>query len=182
MWLLSRVESGSYKLTEFRDDDSVPQYAVLSHTWIQRDEAEPTFRDLKEGTGQDKAGYEKIKFCGQRARRDELEYFWVDTCCINKENPSELSHAIRSMFRWYRNSAVCYVYLSDVYDSSVRRSWDSEFYRSRRSPAFQAVSLWDIHCHGLAEKSVSHGRTRVRHVSPRIKHTRCLVSSTWICR
>ncbi|KAI7059956.1 hypothetical protein KC365_g15179 [Hortaea werneckii] len=131
MWLLSRVESGSYQLTEFRDDDSLPQYAILSHTWIQRDDAEPTFRNLKEGTGQDKGGYEKIKFCGEQARRDGLKYFWVDTCCINKESHSELSHAIRSMFRWYRNSAVCYVYLSDVYDSSVRRSWDSEFYRSR---------------------------------------------------
>jgi hypothetical protein len=43
-----------------------------------------------------------------------LQYFWVDTCCINKSNNTELSEAINSMFRWYRNADKCYVYLSDV--------------------------------------------------------------------
>jgi hypothetical protein len=113
MWLLSRPDYGGYRLTEFHDD-SVPPYAILSHTWLQHDSAEPTFRDLKEGLGQEKLSYKKIEFCGEQAKRDGLEYFWVDTCYINKENHSELSHAIRSMFRWYRGSDVYYVYLSDV--------------------------------------------------------------------
>ncbi|KAF1828628.1 HET-domain-containing protein, partial [Decorospora gaudefroyi] len=38
----------------------------------------------------------------------------IDTCCINKSDNAELSHAIRSMFRWYHNAALCYVYPSDV--------------------------------------------------------------------
>lgn len=80
-------------------------------------------------------GYKKIEFCGEKAKRDGPEYFWMDTCCINKENHNELSHAIRSMFRWYRGSHVCYVYLSDVCigpdDLTMMRSWESEFYRSR---------------------------------------------------
>lgn len=133
MWLLSRPNHGGYRLTEFHDD-SLPPYAILSHTWIQHDGAEPTFRDLREGSGQEKLGYKKIEFCGEQAKRDGLEYFWVDTCCINKENHSELSHAIRSMFRWYRGSDVCYVYLSDVCspdNTIIVRSWESEFYRSR---------------------------------------------------
>jgi hypothetical protein len=38
----------------------------------------------------------------------------VDTCCIDKKSSAELSEAINSMFRWYKNAAVCYAYLSDV--------------------------------------------------------------------
>jgi len=51
-------------------------------------------------TGKSKAGYEKILFCGKQAARDHLQYFWVDTCCIDKWNLRELSNAINSMFRW----------------------------------------------------------------------------------
>ncbi|KAF2466664.1 uncharacterized protein BDR25DRAFT_359180, partial [Lindgomyces ingoldianus] len=43
--------------------------------------------------------------------------------CIDKTNDAELSRAINSMFRWYRNAARCYVYLSDP--------WELEFQRSR---------------------------------------------------
>jgi hypothetical protein len=35
----------------------------------------------------------------------------VDTCCIDKSSSAELSEAINSMFAWYRDSAMCYVYL-----------------------------------------------------------------------
>jgi hypothetical protein len=37
----------------------------------------------------------------------------VDTCCIDKTSSAELSEAINSMFRWYRDAAFCYVLLSD---------------------------------------------------------------------
>jgi hypothetical protein len=53
------------------------------------------------GTGADKRGYAKIRFCGERAAADGLEYFWVDTCCIDKATSVELSTAINSMFCWY---------------------------------------------------------------------------------
>lgn len=78
------------------------------------DNEEVTFADIVNGNGQGKAGYEKIRFCGAQARRDNLQYFWVDTCCINKTRESKLAFSIQSMFKWYRNAARCYVYLSDV--------------------------------------------------------------------
>jgi hypothetical protein len=28
-----------------------------------------------------KVGYRKVVFCGEQAARDNLRYFWVDTCC-----------------------------------------------------------------------------------------------------
>jgi hypothetical protein len=94
-------------------DDMIPPYAILSHTWGKHIE-EVTFEDMKNGNAEAKAGYKKIRFCGEQAKEDGLEYFWVDTCCINKSNFTELSTAIVSMFRWYRNARRCYVYLSDV--------------------------------------------------------------------
>lgn len=93
--------------------DKTPHYATLSHTW-GLDSDEVTFADIQHRQGQDKPGYAKIRFCGKQARRDGIEYFWVDTCCINKSNLVELSEAIVSMFRWYRDAKKCYVYLSDV--------------------------------------------------------------------
>jgi len=39
----------------------------------------------------------------------------VDTCCIDKSSSTELSEAINSMFRWYQESSLCYVYLADVH-------------------------------------------------------------------
>lgn len=91
----------------------LPPYEILSHTWGP-DGEEVTFQDLTEKRGTQKPGYQKILFCGRQAKRDGLDYFWVDTCCIDKSNHTELSRAINSMFRWYQTAVHCYVYLSDV--------------------------------------------------------------------
>jgi WD40 repeat protein len=96
---------------DFKKDDKVPPYAILSHTWQHE---EVTFSEIITGSYKSKHGYRKIRFCAQQAKRDGLEYFWVDTCCINKENTFELRDAINSMFHWYQNAAKCYAYLSDV--------------------------------------------------------------------
>jgi len=61
-----------------------------------------------------KIGWRKIQFCANQAAVDGLEYFWVDTCCMDKKNAVELGAAINSMFRWYQDTARCYVYLTDV--------------------------------------------------------------------
>jgi hypothetical protein len=129
MRLLQISETGQLSLTGFRDgNDRIPRYAILSHRWLAAEE-EPTFKDLMNGAGLGKTGYKKLLFCGEQARKDGLQYFWVDTCCINKEDKAELSHAINSMFRWYRNAAKCYVYLSDVSTKNKvsGSTWEPEF-------------------------------------------------------
>ena len=113
MRLLEYNNVGQPSLTKDFVGDNIPQYAILSHAW-GADIEEVTFQDLTNDTGRDKSGYKKICFCGEQARRDGLRYFWVDTCCIDKANSTELAEAINSMFRWYRNTAKCYVYLSDI--------------------------------------------------------------------
>ena len=110
MRLLKLLPDGDFQLESFNDDP--PPYAILSHTWIEAQEV--IYDDLIAGTGKEKAGYNKLRFCGERAAQDGLHYFWVDTCCINKRSEPELSGAINSMFRWYQEAAKCYVYLSDV--------------------------------------------------------------------
>jgi hypothetical protein len=143
MRLLKRENAGwfsltacKFSLTEFAGD-SIPNYAILSHTW-GADGEEVTFQDLVKGTGKSKAGYKKLRFCGEQAARDGLLYFWVDTCCIDKANNTELQEAINSMFRWYRDAVKCYVYLSDVskYESDKNSqlsqfTWESGFRKSR---------------------------------------------------
>jgi hypothetical protein len=112
MRLLERRDNGEFSLTKDLVDN-IPAYAILSHTWGD-DDQEVTFENLTEGTGQSKAGYQKIRFCGEQAAQDGLRYFWVDTCCIKKSDAVELQNSINSMFKWYKNAMKCYVYLSDV--------------------------------------------------------------------
>ncbi|RDW69390.1 hypothetical protein BP6252_08410 [Coleophoma cylindrospora] len=82
----------------------------------------------------------KIRLCGEQARREGQQYFWVDTCCIDKSNSNELAEAINSMFRWYCKAVKCYVLLSDVSrpasdldENSPQLSWECEltFRKSR---------------------------------------------------
>jgi hypothetical protein len=114
MRLLHLSSTGGLSFSkELVGDDTIPPYAILSHTW-GADTEEISYGDLMNNTGRDKPGYKKILSCGEQARRDGLPYFWVDTCCINKADNTELSYAINSMFRWYRNATVCYVYLADT--------------------------------------------------------------------
>jgi hypothetical protein len=113
MRLLQRLpDDNGFSLVEYFGKE-IPPYAILSHTWGP-DGNEVTFKDLMKGTGQTKPGYLKLSFCCGQAAQDGLDYFWVDTCCIDKSSSAELTEAINSMFKWYQNSEKCYVYLTDV--------------------------------------------------------------------
>ncbi|KAH7342307.1 heterokaryon incompatibility protein-domain-containing protein, partial [Rhexocercosporidium sp. MPI-PUGE-AT-0058] len=134
MRLLQINDDGWLSLTTYFADRT-PPYAIFSHTW---NDEEIIFEDLKNGTHTRNASYKKIRFCGEQARRDGLQYFWVDTCCIDKSSSSELTEAINSMFRWYRESTKCYVYLSDVSTGACdenhdisRSTWKLAFRQSR---------------------------------------------------
>ncbi|KAK7416688.1 hypothetical protein QQX98_005014 [Neonectria punicea] len=139
MRLLQRKPNGKIELTSDIPEESLPKYAILSHTWLADHEQEVDFKDMSRGDAESKpAGFLKIRFCADQAAKDGLEYFWVDTCCIKKQSSAELQEAITSMFCWYRNASKCYAYLSDVYVSGTSYieqenppSWESAFRRSR---------------------------------------------------
>lgn len=111
MWLIHFDNQNNLELIQYLD--AKPPYAVLSHTWGSSAD-EVTYNDLLTGHATTKRGYEKLSLCRDQARRDGLEHFWIDSVCINKHNAVELQEAINSMFRWYQEAAVCYVYMSDV--------------------------------------------------------------------
>ena len=112
MRFITLDESGELKLVDY-EPNVYPEYAILSHRWGWSN-TEVTYDDVLKGVGKDKPGYSKLKFCVEQAARDGLRLSWVDTCCINKADFTELNEAINSMFRWYSKATRCYVYLSDV--------------------------------------------------------------------
>jgi hypothetical protein len=79
MRLLRLSAHGNLSLTTDLVDD-IPLYAILSHSWGSNHN-EATFNDLENGLGKTKAGYAKIQFCRKQAKKDKIDYFWVDTCC-----------------------------------------------------------------------------------------------------
>ncbi|KAI3547734.1 HET domain-containing protein [Colletotrichum abscissum] len=103
------LETETLTLHEFVEGH-VPEYAILSHTW---GEEEVLFRDLENGPS-DKAGWIKIQSACRVAYKRGYDWIWIDTCCIDKASSSELSEAINSMFRWYKEAAICLAYLSDI--------------------------------------------------------------------
>lgn len=130
MRLLQLDDNGDFSLVE-RVGNNIPSYAILSHTWGS-DNEEVTFNNLGSDRDKSKPGYRKLYFCAKQAKRDGLQYFWIDTCCIDKSSSAELSEAIASMFRWYQNAERCYVYLSDVSrDPSNGDRWKPDFRKSR---------------------------------------------------
>src|ERR1700733_3903373 len=135
MRLLEIKDDGRFTL-EWFPKDKIPPYAILSHTWGTGEDEEVSFKDLINSTGESKTGFQKLHFCAKQTKADRLHYFWVDTCCIDKSNSTELQTAINSMFRWYQNASRCYVYLSDVSrhteDGHVSHAeWKSAFHNSR---------------------------------------------------
>ena len=138
MRLVRREKDGQFILQEFIGED-IPPYAILSHTWGATAD-EVTLKDLIKGTAKHKTGYAKLLFCAERAAIDHLDWFWVDTCSIDKTSSAELSEAINSMYRWYHASKKCYVYLSDIEFYTTEQTetagadekgWKSSFRKSR---------------------------------------------------
>ncbi|KAI6002301.1 heterokaryon incompatibility protein-domain-containing protein [Pisolithus orientalis] len=107
-------------------------YAILSHCWgDEKDEVK--FEEMnglavmethKKDDVKGRNGYKKIIKSCEQAMKDGYRWLWIDTCCIDKRSSAELTEAINSMYRWYRDSQMCYVYLNDVDDSALPTKQD----------------------------------------------------------
>lgn len=106
------INAHTLELEEFWDE-TVKEYATLSH---RLEVGEVSFQDMQsKEVRSKKRGFAKIRKTCEQAVKDNLDYVWVDTCCINKDSSAELSEVINSMYRWYEASFVCYAFLSDVH-------------------------------------------------------------------
>ncbi|KAL4078613.1 hypothetical protein V8B97DRAFT_2002888 [Scleroderma yunnanense] len=123
------------------------QYAMLSHKWELPNEA--LFHDLDNGvyTPDQSPRFSKLQNFCQVVRCYGLDWAWCDTCCINKDSTAELDEAIRSMFRWYRDSALTIVYFSDVtgfaHQDLVKSKWFKRGWTLQELLAPQVVRFYD---------------------------------------
>ena len=101
----------SLRFQDFPIESRFPPYVILSHTWD--DKQEVTLQDMGSPYLTEKKNYSKITNTCRLARERGIEWVWIDTCCIDKTNLTELTESINSMFRWYRLAQVCLVYLVD---------------------------------------------------------------------
>ena len=103
------INTSTYEVREF-NPGSIPEYAILSHTW---GDDEYLFGDRNNPDRRESVGFNKIAGCCTLATTQGYGYLWVDTCCIDKTSSAELTESINSMYRWYQESHTCYVYLAD---------------------------------------------------------------------
>ncbi|KAI7158020.1 hypothetical protein KC349_g5185 [Hortaea werneckii] len=79
----------------------IPRYAILSHRW--QDE-EVSFKQYskrhKYAEIRQLKGFAKIEQFCRIARERQMEWAWIDTCCIDSRSSAELSEAINSMWQW----------------------------------------------------------------------------------
>ncbi|KAI6005391.1 heterokaryon incompatibility protein-domain-containing protein [Pisolithus marmoratus] len=130
-------------------DDNSTRYAILSHRWGTEVGYEEMTELMKmEGRKRDKIrqrdGYQKIIKSCEQAMKDNYEWLWIDTCCIDKKSSSELSEAINSMYQWYRNAQVCYAYLHDVDGSTFPTQRNNNKFRESNGWPEWFVRGWTL--------------------------------------
>lgn len=115
------IDTTSLELVDFQSRMPDEPYAVLSHRWTANEVTYRQYIDLdksvlRQQTPEDyNTGLSKILWGCHMARLDRLRYFWIDTCCINKNNEddqTELGFSIMSMWKWYHEASACYAYLA----------------------------------------------------------------------
>lgn len=150
MYLLNTFE---FVLEEFKGSE-IPPYAILSHRWISD---EVSFSDVIARKFRHRQGYLKFRNTLRRAREDGFRHAWIDTCCIDQRSSADVSEAINSMFRWYRDAQTCYVYLHDVehetWKDTLRQSvWFTRGWTLQELLAPCKVVLYDAHWQLIGNK------------------------------
>ncbi|KAM7194145.1 vegetative incompatibility protein HET-E-1 [Naviculisporaceae sp. PSN 640] len=144
---------------EFLDDNSIPPYAILSHTW---DGEEALLTDVKSWTNSHilitHQGYQKIVKAREVARSQDCKYIWIDTCCIDQSSSAELTEAINSMYGWYARAKVCYInpggrpYVYKSREELDRCRWFSRGWTLQELIAPQNIIFYDADWNAIGTK------------------------------
>lgn len=151
------VNIHTLQLEEFFERN-IPPYAILSHRWTAE---ELTCQSLLEGGFDErKQGYRKLVGACRAASNYNVDYLWIDTCCIDKKSSAELSEAINSMYKWYEKAEICLAHLADTrsgddFETSFRNSvWFSRSWTLQELLAPPDVHFFDgVWCQIGSKKS-----------------------------
>lgn len=160
---------------------NVPRYVVASHRWAVGSEA--TIDDVRYKRNTERSGYKKVEGFARYVRQhiNNVEWLWIDTCCVNQESSQEVTEAVNSMFAWYRAAELCIAYLADVVDTEntnefknsswFRRGWtlqellapplvvflshDWELIGRKGKHGWSRSAIWDRDCLSL-EPDIAH--------------------------
>src|ERR1700742_2578990 len=97
---------------------SIPEYAILSHRWIEGEEV--SYQEfallnkhqwaggqvyvsfsITDESKKEQPGFRKVMDFRKHAAKEGFDWVWIDTVCIDKTSSAESSEAINSMFEWY---------------------------------------------------------------------------------
>ena len=145
----------SFEFKEFWGDDT-PKYIILSHRW---GDDEPTYTSFADHQQRQSDGYRKIINFRNTVRQlaADIQWLWVDTCCIDKTNMVELSEAINSMYSWYSNAECCYAYLQDIPDHTTEITgsiWFSRGWTLQELLAPSTVLFFNQNWESIGYKSI----------------------------
>lgn len=145
--IMRLINIHTFQLKEF--SSKPPAYAILSHRWTND---EISYKDFIKDKNKESIGYAKVKqFCDwvKRSRErdgrprgrgwvylDDVDWVWVDTCCIDKRSSAELSEAINSMWKWYEEAAYCVAYLESSDPGRSRTDTSFQLLRDSRCDWF----------------------------------------------
>ncbi|KIJ66020.1 hypothetical protein HYDPIDRAFT_27222 [Hydnomerulius pinastri MD-312] len=129
------------------------KYAIFSHRWLP--DGEPTFQQISQ---LDKVplkgpGFDKLEHFCREAEKLGLVLAWSDTCCIDKTNNTELSEAIRSMYRWYKHAQICIVHLagSTTVDDFGSEPWFTRGWTLQELLATSQIKFFGKHWIALSD-------------------------------
>ena len=125
---------------ELRDQQELP-YVILSHAWQRKEvtfDQMPQFNNLqnlppwKQSADKIIGACEAVRDADGRLKGEtggiKISHLWMDTVCIDKKNLTELSEAINSMYRWYKQANSCFVYLEDFPSGGVNHFTQSRWF------------------------------------------------------
>lgn len=115
------INTNDFRVKEF---DTPEKYGILSHRWGGNEITFEQFdidklpqedrTELSNPSKPANTGLSKIAWACKKARAKNIEWFWIDTCCINKEDPRERDKNLNAMYRYYGEAVMCFAYLPDV--------------------------------------------------------------------
>lgn len=115
----------------------VQGYAVLSHRWMEPEilchQVGRYAQELRNTRGRHHVPQlDKILGACITARQKGISWMWIDSCCINKRESSELAESINSMYKWYTEAVICLTHFADVRrDANMATAGPRMFYDSR---------------------------------------------------